>query len=228
MLVPAVVMATVYVPVNHGIPIAHDNLRRRRNGACKHCRHGRSYNDQRRAASSSLRLPCSSRGFRHGWTRPTCRRRPGRRQSRCGDRHVTAADRCALWRRAYPGSGNLQAARGDVLSLCRPCHENGKRGDESKTSHDELRDEGHCWTCPARRVCVNCDGRPASQAGGARAICGPLEAAVAGAAIGKVCTQVAPCNSRAMTAGIPARECDREQTPHPMTHASPAPRLPGS
>jgi hypothetical protein len=39
------VMATVHVPVTHGIPIAHDNLRRRRNCACKHCCHGRSYND---------------------------------------------------------------------------------------------------------------------------------------------------------------------------------------
>src|SRR5262245_8476920 len=104
-----------------------------------------------------------------------------------GDRHVTAADRRALWRRAYPGDGNFQAARGDILSLYRPCHENGKRGDESKTSHDELRDEGRMWTCPARRVCVDCDGRSADQAGGARAICGPREAAVVGAAIGKVC-----------------------------------------
>src|SRR5262245_18275295 len=73
-----------------------------------------------------------------------------------GDRHVTPADRCALWRRAYPGGGNLQAARGDVLSLCRPCHENGKGGDESKTNHDERRHKGRRWTCPAPRVCVDC------------------------------------------------------------------------
>ena len=101
------------------------------------------------------------------------------------DRHVTAADRRALWRRAYPGGGNFQAARGNILSLCRPCHENGKRGDESKTSRDELQDEGRRWTCPARRVCVDCDLRPAGQAGGAVLPAGTGETAVVAAAIGK-------------------------------------------
>ena len=54
MLVPAIVMATVHVPVNHGIPIAHNNLRRRRHGACKHCRHGHSYNATLLSHSSLL------------------------------------------------------------------------------------------------------------------------------------------------------------------------------
>src|SRR5262245_47401870 len=70
--------------------------------------------------------------------------------------------------------------------------------------------------------------KAAGQAGGARAICGDRETTVVGAAIGKVCRQAATCDSKAMTAGTPSSECDGQQMPHPMAHASPASRLPWS
>src|SRR5215510_1184624 len=66
--------------------------------------------------------------------RPACE--PLGDRTGVGDRHVTAAYRCALRRRTYPGGQNFQAANGDIVSLRRQCGKNSKhRHDESEPGH---------------------------------------------------------------------------------------------
>src|SRR5262245_65273189 len=59
-----------------------------------------------------------------------------------GYRHVTAADWCAFWRRAYPGRRNFHTASGDIFGLRRGNGQSNKHGhEESKPEH--LRSEEH-------------------------------------------------------------------------------------